>query len=340
MTARLRRAALLVTAVGVFILFSACDQPGPQWFWERPETDFARTIQGLFSQIVYIAVLVFIVVEGALLWAVLRFRRGANTKMPPQFHGSTNMEIAWTIAPAVILAFIAVPTVRGVFESYPQTTAGAIQVRAIGHQWWWEFQYPDLGITTANEIVFPAGQRLHIKIESVDVIHGFWIPKFGGKRDAIPTRVNELAWTAENPGIYYGQCSQLCGTSHANMRLRAVVKDAAGWDAWVKSMKDANGTPAATAPEDVKKGYQLVSTGACVGCHTIQGTGLKARVGPDLTRFGERTTLGSGIYPNDDAHLVRWLKDPLGSKAGNKMPNLQLTDEDAAAIAAYLRSLK
>jgi cytochrome c oxidase subunit 2 len=149
-----------------------------------------------------------------------------------------------------------------------------------------------------------------------------------------------LWWTADRPGIYYGQCTQLCGTSHANMRLRAVAHDPAGWQAWVDATRSASGTPAEGTAGPIARGHQLVTTGACTGCHTIQGTPMQAKVGPDLTRFGERTTLGAGMYPNTQENLIRWLKNPQEAKPGNKMPNLGLSDEDAAAIAAYLRSLR
>jgi len=335
------RHAIGVAATLLFTLLTACDAPGPMWFWMRPESNFARILQDLFTQIVVLAVVVFVIVEGALLWAILRFRAESSTRVPTQTHGNTRMEIAWTIAPTLVLVAIAVPTVRTVFETYnPPKVANPIRIVAVGHQWWWEFQYPDLNIITANEIVFPAGQQVNLEIKSADVVHAFWIPKLGGKRDAIPMRTNVLWWTADQPGTYYGQCTQLCGTSHANMRLRAIVKTDAEWQAWLSAMGSATGVPPSRAPENVQRGYQLVSTGACIGCHAIKGTSLVARAGPDLTRFGDRITLGSGLYPNDEAHLIAWLRDPQGSKPGNKMPNLGLSDEDAAAIAAYLHSLK
>lgn len=325
---------------GVLTLLLAGCESSPQGFWLRPRSDFARNIQDLFSQIVVIAGIVFLVVEGILFVAVFKFRRRGN-QIPSQTHGNTNLEIAWTIAPALVLAVIAVPTVRGIFESYHPQREGTLQVRVIGHQWWWEFQYPELGITTANEIRFPVGQRATLTLESADVIHGFWIPNLGGKRDVIPTRVNELWWTPEQAGVYYGQCTQLCGTSHANMRLRAIVQEPADFEAWVNAMKSANGQPqGGQVDPKVQRGYQLVTTGQCIACHTIAGTPAQGKVGPSLTRLGERTTFGAGMYDLNRDDLVRWLKNPQGMKPGNKMPNLNLSDEDADAIAAYLMSLK
>jgi cytochrome c oxidase subunit 2 len=319
------------------LLLSGCSEHGPQAFWNRPESDFAAILQGLFSQIVFLAALVFVVVEAVLFIAVFRFRR-RSTELPSQVHGNSTVEVLWTIAPAVVLVFVAVPTVRAIFQSYHPDRTGTIQVKAIGHQWWWEFQYPELGITTANEVHFKQGQKATIEVESADVIHGFWVPNLGGKRDAIPSRTNELWWTPEKSGLYFGQCTQLCGTSHANMRLRAVVHDAADWDNWVAAMKAGNTPPTGG---NAQRGYQLVSTGACIGCHTIQGVpAAQGKVGPNLTNFGTRTTMGAGMFDNTKEHVVAWLRDPQGVKPGNKMPNLGLSEEDASAIADYLLSLR
>ena len=335
-----RLAPVLALLVVTFVLVGCGEAPSPQAWYGRPQSDFARILDGLMSQIVFLAAIVFVVVEAVLFYALFRFRQRRTGEMPSQTHGNTRVEILWTIAPAVVLAFVAVPTVRAIFESYQPSREGALQVKVVGKQWWWEFQYPELGIVTANEVHFPAGTRAILSLESGDIIHGFWVPQLGGKRDVIPTRVNLLWWTAEQPGLYYSQCTQLCGTSHANMRARAIVHDQADWDNWVRSMQNANGVPQQGSAEQIHRGYQLVSSGACVGCHAIKGTSLNAHVGPDLTRFGSRTTLGAGMYPNDEAHLIRWLKNPQEAKPGNKMPNLGLSDEDAAAIAAYLLSLK
>ncbi|HZR00359.1 MAG TPA: cytochrome c oxidase subunit II [Chloroflexota bacterium] len=334
-----KRHLLLAFAVLLLPLALAgcAESTSPQAWFGRPESDFARILQGLFDRIILIATIVFVVVEGILFIALFRFRRRPGQGLPSQTHGNTQLEIGWTIVPAVALAFVAVPTVRAIFETYHPDTTNTVKVQVIGHQWWWEFRYPDLGIVTANEPHFPVGQKATLTIESADVIHGFWIPGLGGKRDAIPTRVNELWWTPEKTGEYYGQCTQLCATSHANMRIRAFVDDQNGWNAWVNAMKSANGSQPAP---DVQRGYQLFTTNACVGCHTIQGTPANGQVGPNLTRFGARTTFGAGLYQNTQENVTSWILDPQAAKPGNKMPNLHLSEEDASAIAAYLRSLK
>lgn len=333
------RQVLLILALLVlpFVLSGCAERVSPQAWFGRPDSDFARLLQDVFDRTILIATGVFVVVEAVLFIALFRFRRRPGQGLPSQTHGNTRLEIMWTIAPAVALAFVAVPTVRGVFDTYRPPLASQLQVRVVAHQWWWEFHYPELGIVTANEPHFPLGQTVYLSLESADIIHGFWIPNLGGKRDAIPTRTNILWWTPERAGEYYGQCTQLCGTSHANMRVRAFVDEPAQWEAWVNAMKSANG---AQVDPQVQRGYQLFTTQACIGCHTIQGTNAAGTTGPNLTRFGERRTLGAGMYPNTREDLTRWIMDPQEMKPGNKMPDLNLSQEDAGAIAAYLLSLK
>ncbi len=185
----------------------------------------------------------------------------------------------------------------------------------------------------------PVGKRVLVDLTSADVLHAFWFPAMHGKRDMIPGHINQLAWTADQVGEFYGQCTQLCGTSHANMRMRAIVQTQEDFDAWLKTMRNFDGVPVSNPDPEIQKGYQLVSI-QCIACHTIQGTSLQGKVGPNLSNFASRTTLGAGLYENNDANLVRWLLNPQEAKPGNKMPNLHLTEEDARAIAKYLRTLK
>lgn len=342
-----RRPGIVLVLAGLALLvLSGCSDPNsPQGFWARPRSDFAADIQWLFEIIAWAAAAVFVVVQTVLIVAIIRFRRRRGAPMPAQVHGHTKLEILWTILPAVVLAFVAVPTVRTIFASYHPQTEGTIQVEVIGRQFWWEFRYPQYGIVTANEVHFPAGTRVTLTLESADVLHEFWLPQLGGKRQVVPNspheggyrHINELWWTANTPGIYYGQCTQLCGMSHANMRMRAIVHDAASWEAWLEAQQSASGQPINAR---VERGYELVTAGACAGCHTIADTPAQGVVGPNLTRLGARLTIAAGMLENNEANLIRWLKDPEAVKPGNRMPNLGLSDQDAAAIAAYLLSLR
>ncbi len=249
------------------------------------------------------------------------------------------MEIAWTLAPAVILVFVAVPTVRTIFATAGEAPADALKVDVIGHQWWWEFRYPELGLVTANELHLPLGRSVQLSITSADVIHSFWAPTLGGKRDAIPGRVNRIAFRADSVGDYSGQCAEFCGASHANMRLRVVVDSDSGFGRWATVQLAG---PAAPAPGTLaERGKAVFARSACLGCHTIQGVS-PGIIGPNLTHVGSRTTLASGLFPNDSAHLASWIADAPSLKPGSLMTRMQppLTDADIAALVAYLASLR
>lgn len=281
----------------------------------------------------------FVVVEALLLIVVFRFRHREGRPPPQPLHGHTLLEIAWTLAPAVILVFVAVPTVRTIFATAGEAPPGALKVEVIGHQWWWEYKYPELGIVTANEMHVPAGQPVQVSITSADVIHSFWAPALGGKRDAIPGRVNRIAFRADSAGDYPGQCAEFCGPSHANMRLRVLVDSAAAFRAWVSREQ---GRPAEPAKASLaERGRAVFAHNACIGCHAIPGISAGV-IGPSLGHVGSRTTIAGGLFPNDSAHLARWIADAPSLKPGALMTRMQppLTDADIAALIAYLQGLR
>lgn len=317
------------------VFLAGCSATDPQNTLS-PAGDVARRIGDLYWQIFWWGVGVFVVVEGLLLFSVLRFRRKPGQDMPYQTHGNTRLEIAWTIAPALILVTIAVPTVRTIADLYQNPSSEALQVRVIAHQWWWEFGYPDLGIVTANEMHIPVGRIVKVSVESGDVIHSFWVPKLAGKKDAFPNKVNEMWFNASEPGEYFGQCAELCGASHALMRFRVIAQLEDEFEGWVKAQKTPPGPPVGEGA----KGAELFARSACIGCHTIQGTPAVGKAGPDLTHFGSRTTLAAGIMENTPENLAKWLRNPPAIKQGSLMPNLNLTEDQISALVAYLTSLK
>jgi len=325
---------LATAALGI----SGCGGPFPQSTL-HPRSDFARATDVLFTDIFWWAAAVFVVVELLLLVAIVRFRHREGRPAPTPRHGHTFMEIAWTLAPAVILVFVAVPTVRTIFATAGEAPADALKVEVIGHQWWWEFKYLDLGLTTANELHVPSGKPVRIAITSADVIHSFWIPPFGGKRDAIPGHTNYIAFRADSTGDYSGQCAEFCGASHANMRLRVIVDSDSGFGAWAQAQLG----PAATPPQRslAAQGKTVYGRSACIGCHTIQGVSGGV-IGPNLTHIASRATIASGLFPNDSSHLARWIADAPALKPGSIMTRMQppLTDADIAALVAYLEILK
>ncbi|MGH2350349.1 MAG: cytochrome c oxidase subunit II, partial [Chloroflexota bacterium] len=212
----------------------------------------------------------------------------------------------------------------------------------IGHQWWWEFQYPELGVTTANELHIPVGVPINLELESADVIHSFWVPHLAGKTDAIPGRVNRLWFLADEPGTYNGQCAEFCGIEHALMRMLVIAESQSEFDAWVRNERSIPAFAATPTAQDslVTRGAQLFANGVCITCHTIRGTAAQGKVGPELTHVGSRQTIAANTLPNTPEGLERWLRNPQAVKPGNLMPNLNLSDEDIDALVAYLQSLK
>jgi cytochrome c oxidase subunit 2 len=317
-------------------LLAACGGPYPQSTL-APKSDFGFAIDRLFTGIFWWALGVFIVVEGLLLFSVLRFRYREGAPAPKQHHGHTALEIAWTLAPALILVFIAVPTVRTIFATAGSAPAGALRVEVIGHQWWWEYRYPDLGIVTANELHLPVGRAVSLDITSGDVIHSWWTPALGGKRDAIPNRHNHIVFRPDTVGMFPGQCVEYCGASHANMRLRTFVESDSAFEAWVATQRE---TPTPPAPGSVEEaGRQAFLRHGCIGCHTVAGVS-QGIVGPNLTHVGSRTTIAGASMMNTTDHLRQWIGDPPAMKPGSLMPNMHVGAADMPALIAYLQSLK
>ena len=300
-------------------------------------SDFARAILHLYAIVTWMTAIIGTIVFVALFVTLVRFRaRPGDTTLPRQIRGHTLLEIAWTVVPALALLIIAIPTIQVVFRTQSTATPpDALQVTVRGWQWWWEFRYPQLDVVTANELHLPAGRRVVLRLDGPDVIHSFWIPQLGGKRDIIPGRLSQITLTPERPGEYWGQCAEFCGASHANMGMRAVVQTAADFDTWVARQRAAPAEPAGPAAA----GKAAFAGSACVGCHTIKGVSAGI-LGPDLTHFGSRTMLAAGMWPNTPENVAEWVKDPQRLKPGVKMPALGVSDEQAKAIAAYLTSLK
>lgn len=300
-----------------------------------PRSDFARDILHVYSIITWASAIIALVVFAALGWILLRFRDKPGAPLPVQTRGHTLLEIAWTVVPALVLLVIAIPTIQVIFRTQAAPPAQALEVTVLGRQWWWEFRYPALGIRTANELHLPAGRPVALRLEGPDVIHSFWVPQLGGKRDVVPGRLNRLTFTPQEPGEYWGQCAEFCGASHANMGMRVIVEAPDAFERWVAAQRVTPAAPAGLAAE----GKAVYARSACVACHTIRG--LSAGVlGPDLTTFGSRGTVAAGMLPNTVENVAAWLKNPPALKPGAKMPALGLTDAEARAVATYLRSLK
>jgi cytochrome c oxidase subunit 2 len=301
-----------------------------------PRSDFARDILHLYGIVTWVAVGVALVVGIALAWIIVRFRdRPGAPRVPAQTRGHSLLEISWTIAPALVLLAIAIPTIQVIFRTQAAPPRDALEITVRGRQWWWEFRYPSFEVVTANELHVPAGRPVALTLQGPDVIHSFWVPQLGGKRDVVPGRLNRLIFTADTPGEYRGQCAEFCGVSHANMGMRVIVDAPDAFARWVAAQKAEPAEPAGLAAE----GKAIFAASACVGCHTIRGVSSGA-LGPDLTTFGSRHTLAAGLLPATVENVTAWLKNPPALKPAAKMPALGLTDDQARAVATYLIGLK
>ncbi len=294
---------------------------------------------------------IFLVVGGLGAYAVVKYRQKGdddNTE-PAQVYGSTQIELAWTVVPVIIVVVLFLTTARFIFaiEDNPHTKE-ALDVTVVGHQFWWEFRYPKYGIVTANELHVPLSDPKHptptfLKETSADVIHSFWVPQLAGKTDAIPNHINTMWIDPHAPGMYVGQCGQFCGTQHAKMLLRVYVDTPQQFAAWVANQQlpavSAGPSPAPSL-QTIAAGEQVFESQSCMNCHAIRGTTGKGRFGPDLTHFGSRDTLASGAFPNTPENLKAWIRNPDDLKPGALMPAMQLDETQLTQVTAYLGSLK
>jgi cytochrome c oxidase subunit 2 len=324
----------------------------------EPAGPFADRIDDLFWPTFWVATGVFALVQGAILFAVFAFRDRPGRKEPKQVHGNAVLEVTWTVIPALILAVLAVPTVQAVFD-LTECGRDAIDVQVIGHQWWFEYIYPEeLGaIHTANVLVMPEDQEICARMTSDDVIHNFWIPALNGKRYLVPGQETTLRLQADDPGEYWGHCAEFCGLSHSLMRARAQVVTAAEFDRWVASQQEPMVVPEPGTPEYA--GLEVFAAKGCASCHNLDLTeadrqgltdaGLAITAvdpaafnGPDLTHFATRNVFAGAALPEEGASfeesLALWLANPPDIKPGSFMPNLGLTGEEIDSVIAWLES--
>jgi cytochrome c oxidase subunit II len=341
--ARLALAALTLLVLG------ACASDAPQDSLD-PAGPMARTIDGLFTPVFWVAVVVFVLVEALLVIAVVRGRRrpdDPDDELPAQIHGNTRLELGWTFLPALVLAGVAVFTVPVIFE-LNERPDDALEVHVVGQKYWWAYEYAaqeqfGIGdeIVTANELHIPAGTPVYLTLESRDVIHSFWAPRLNGKRDVVPGRIHTWTLEADEPGVYSGQCAEFCGTSHANMRLKVVAHDEAGWADWVERNTTLPDEPSGGLEAE---GFELFAIRGCAGCHEVRGqyeeVASDAPPAPDLTHLFARDCFAGCIYDlNDRNEVEAWLRDPQ-RKAGSLMVIGELTEDEIDRLYAYLRTLE
>ena len=309
-----------------------------------PESTPAKAILHLSMFVLAITGIIFVVVFTLLVYAVVKFRGKAADadREPAQVYGSTQIEMAWTIIPMliVVVLFIATARVIHAVQDAPKPPT-ALEVTAIGHQYWWEFRYPKLGIVTANELHIPVSDAAHprptfLKLLSADTNHSFWIPQLAGKTDLIPNRINEMWMEPFRAGIFLGQCAQYCGTQHAKMLLRVSVDSAEDFDAWVRTQLQQP----ATQDEKAIAGKRIFETTACINCHAVSGTPANGRFGPDLTHLMSRVTIASGAADNTKENLRLWIQNPDAIKPGSLMPAMNLDSSNLDAVVSYMETLR
>src|SRR5580693_8193650 len=311
-----------------------------------PASTPAQSIFDLSLFVIEVTAAIFLVVFTLLTYAVVKFRKRktADRREPAQVYGSSQLELAWTVVPVliVVVLFLAAARVIASIQNAPKPD-NAIEVTVIGHQFWWEYRYPSLKVVTANELHVPVSDAAHptptfLTLLSADTDHSFWIPRLAGKTDLIPNHPNSTWIDPHEIGLYLGQCAQYCGTQHAKMLLRASVDSRADFDRWVKAQQQIAQQGDALSP-DASEGRRVFNATACVNCHTIAGTEAVGRFGPDLTHLMSRETIAAGVASNDAVDLPRWMQNPAAIKPGCLMPSMNLTDKQLDRVTAYLLTL-
>jgi cytochrome c oxidase subunit II len=364
-----KRLLWATAAVGLLLLLGAC-APNATQDSLQPKGPFAEEVKDLFVPVFWVAVFVFIVVEGGIVWITIRYRhRKGRDRIPAQIHGNTRLEIGWTIAPALILAGVMVPTVASIWDLARKPPEDALNITVEGFQWWWGFKYTDddmrtnygdhLPIRTADVLVIPEDRVVYLSLEGAGgkiieknpadsdymVIHSFWIPELAGKQDVVPGRTNHILMQADEPGMYEGQCAEFCGLQHGRMLVRVRALTAEDWEAWVVNQKRPGVTSSdrlASQGMGLFLGQLSGGRGSCIECHTVGGTDAASPAAPELTHFADPTHecfAGCNWETTDRKALEAWLRNPNSVKLGAKMPNYHLTEEEIDALVAYLYSL-
>jgi cytochrome c oxidase subunit II len=308
-----------------------------------PQSTPTRAIVDLSILVLSVTTVIFVVVAILLVYVILKFRATpANAdREPAQVYGSTQIELAWTIIPVLIVLVLVAATARVIHAIQDATQPPtAVEVTVIGHQFWWEYRYPALGVVTANELHIPVSdpsrpRPTFLTLLSADTDHSFWIPQLAGKTDLIPNRVNRLWMDPQRPGIFLGQCAQYCGTQHAKMLQRVSVDTPDEFDAWIRAQQEP-----AIEDASATAGRRLFEATACINCHTVRGTAANGRFGPDLTHLMSRATIASGAAQNTPENLRLWLSDPDAIKPGSLMPAMKLSDAELDGLVRYMQSLR
>jgi len=345
--------------VGVLLTVAMVSACGEEYLQSTidPVTDYGEVSLNLYLQVFWWTMIILVVVWAVMAYILIRFREKPGQEKPKPIHGHMGLEIAWTIAPALIVVAITIPTIKGVFQVQRPPEGDALVVEVTGKRYWWSFHIPELGVTTANELHLPVGRPVSLRLESGDVIHSFWVPRLGGKRDVNPVvtvpegreeKRNWMHFTIREEGVFWGQCAEFCGEAHSLMGIRIVAESEEDFQTWVSDWRTT--APTANAPDDAPEATTegapqvmtkdtpeateedpLVARGRevffresyCVTCHSIQGTLALGVIGPNLTRIGGRSSIAAGMLENTPENMEIWIRDPRAVKPGVQMPGAQ-----------------
>jgi cytochrome c oxidase subunit II len=325
----------------------------------EPVAPVAKAQIGLLYYTLWLSIIVIVGVGGAILYSIIRFRqKPGDDSIPEQSHGNPAIELGLITIAVILTVLVAIPAMRVHFryDTHVEATDADLVVNVTGYQWWWKFEYPQYGITTANELHVPTDKRIIVNLKSADVLHSFWMPRLVGKMDLIPNQNNSFWFTTEGapPMVYRGQCAELCLGAHAYMRFRVIVDEQENFDQWVADFQAAEQVDASTglalqpqlvqADPDIELGKALFKTKGCAACHTVGGYAVGQTDKPNLTNYGLRTSIGASVLDMSEDNLTLWIAHPDRVKPGNYMPNLWSNDDPAIEteprlIAKYLMSL-
>ena len=311
----------------------ALDVRGPQ----------AERIAELWWVLFAICTVVLVIVVVLAVWATFRGRRTDETEIALSTRQSTKLVLAGgVIIPTIVLIGLLVHSVAVGNAITSEPAGDALVVDVVGHQWWWEVNYPDRenvsrGFRTANELRIPVGRPVRVQLASRDVIHSFWVPNLHGKTDLIPGQSTATWLQADKPGTFRGQCAEFCGLQHAHMAFMVVAEPPERFEAWAEQQRRPAEEPASS---EAARGRDVFLSNACVLCHTVRGTIALGSVAPDLTHVASRLTLAAGTLPNTRGHLAGWILNPQDIKPGNRMPPTNLEPADLHALLSFLESLK
>jgi cytochrome c oxidase subunit 2 len=330
------------------VLAASPPQPSSSTSIFAPLSTPADSIFGLSLFVLAITAVIFVVVASLLLYSAVKFRKRANDdgREPPQVYGSNQLELAWTVIPVLIVVVLFLATARAIHGIQDaRKPPGAIEVTVVGHQFWWEYRYPQFGFVTANELHVPVSDPKHptptfLTLLSADTDHSYWVPRLAGKTDLIPNHPNSTWIDPHETGLYLGQCAQYCGTQHAKMLLRVYVQTRADFDHWVKAQQQQSSPANAQSDQAVAEGERVFESAACINCHAVRGAVANGRFGPDLTHLMSRDTIASGAAANTRENLRLWIENPDAIKPGSLMPAMNLTRPEFDRLTDYLETLR